>query len=117
MWNTYLVTGAALNAKSLLPRVAGGHYTSLPVMLRLLYAVEILITVFQFYFVFRLYVRGGAWSKNSYLLTRVFLILSAVSALANIVSRSHLERWNALAAALLALAYYLLGNVRFKPTR
>lgn len=116
LWNTYLVAGGAINAKSLLPRIAGGQYTSLPAILQFIYVIETAITLFQFYFVLRLYRLGGAWSKNSYLITRVFLALSALSALVNVVSKSHLERWNTIAAVVIALGYYVLGNVKFKPT-
>lgn len=116
LWNLYLVLGAALNVESILPRVAGGSFESLPFGLRFMYGIQTLLVVFQFFFLARLYDRNGAWSKNSYLITRIFLVLSAVSAVVNSVSRSPLERWNAIAAVVIAVAFYVLGNVKSRPT-
>ena len=117
VWNLYLVVSATFNSTSILPRVAGGQFDSIPVFLRVMFGIQSLLIIYQLYFVVRLYQRGGAWSKNSYLLTRVFLVLTGVSAIMNFVSRSSQERWNTIPAVLIALAYYLLGNVRYRPTK
>lgn len=117
IWNFYLVLGAALNSSAVLTRVAGGNFDSIPVGLRIAYGVQTLLIVYQFYFVIRLFKRNGAWSRNSYLFARIFLALSAVSALVNAVSRSSAERWNAIAAAIIAIGYYFLGNVNLRPTK
>ncbi|MBC7463643.1 MAG: hypothetical protein H7227_05235 [Actinobacteria bacterium] len=117
LWNLYLVAGATLNIEAILPRVAGGGFESMPTGLRFIYGVQTLLVGFQFFFLARLYYRNGAWSKNSYLITRIFLALSAVGALVNAVSRSHLERWNAISAAVIAIAFYVLGNVKTRPAR
>ena len=117
IWNFYLVLGATLNSSAVLTRVAGGNFDSIPVGLRIAYGVQTLLIVYQFYFVIRLFKRNGAWSRNSYLFARIFLALSAVSALVNTVSRSSVERWNAIAAAIIALGYYFLGNINLRPTK
>lgn len=117
LWNLYLVLGAVFNVNSILPRVAGGGFDSLPLGLRFVYGIQSLLVAFQFAFLARLYVRDGAWSKNSYLITRIFLLLSGVSTLVNAVSQSHLERWNAISAAVIALAFYILGNVKTQPIK
>ena len=117
LWNFYLVLGATLNSTSVLTRVAGGHFHSLPIGLRIAYGIQTLLIIYQFYFVIRLFQRNGAWSRNSYLFARIFLALSAVSALVNAVSRSSAERWNAIAAAIIAVGYYFLGNVNLRPTK
>lgn len=115
-WNLYLVLGATFNVESILPRVAGGSFESLPSGLRIVYGIESLLVVFQLFFIVRLFNRDGAWSKNSFLITRIFLVLSALSTLVNAVSRSPLERWNAVAAAVITIAFYVLGNIKTKPT-
>jgi hypothetical protein len=116
-WNFYLVLGATLNAHSVLTRVAGGHFTSLPLGLRIVYGIQTLLVIYQVYFVIQLYNHDGAWSRNSYLFARIFLALSAVSALVNAVSRSSTERWNALPAIAIAVGFYLLGNVNLRPIK
>jgi len=117
LWNLYLVVGAALNIEAILPRVAGGGFESMPTGLRFVYGFQTLLVGFQFFFLARLYLRNGAWSKASYLITRIFFVLSVVGALMNAVSRSPLERWNAIAAVVIAIAFYVLGNVKTRPTR
>jgi hypothetical protein len=117
LWNLYLVLGATFNVEAILPRVAGGGFDSLPGGLRFVYGIQTLLVAFQFAFLARLYARERAWSRNSYLVTRIFLILSGVSTLVNAVSRSHLERWNAIAAAVIAVAFYVLGNVKTQPIK
>lgn len=116
-WNLYLVIAATLNVTSLLPRIAGGQYHSLPMALRFVYAIQGIIVVFQIFFIIQLYIRNGAWSKNSYLLARIFLLLAGISAFVNFASRSPAERWNALAAAIIAYAYFVLAEMKLRPRR
>lgn len=117
LWNFYLVIGATLNISSFMTRVAGGHYHSLPVGLRFAYGVQTLIVLFEFIFIVALYQHSGAWSKNSYLLSRIFLILSVMSAFVNFASRSSDEKWNALAGAIIAYGFFSLAEMRFKPRK
>ena len=117
VWNFFHVAAATLNISSLLPHDAGGQIHSLPMALRATYGVQVLVIIFQSFFIFQLYQRGGAWSKTSYLLARIFLILSAVSALVNVASRSSVERWNAIAAMVIAYGFFLLADIKFRPTR
>lgn len=117
LWNLYLVIGATLNISSFMTRVAGGHYQRLPVGLRFAYGVQTLIVIFEFFFLIALYQHSGAWSKNSYLLSRIFLILTVMSAFVNFASRSSDEKWNSLAAVIVAYGFFSLAEMRFKPRK
>lgn len=117
LWNFYLVVGATLNDKSILTRVAGGGFESMPTGLRIAYGVQSALIIYQIYFITKLYNRNGTWSKNSYLLARIFMALSGVSTLVNAVSRSSAERWNAIAALIITLGFYFLGNIHLRPTK
>lgn len=117
LWNLYLVAGATLNVSALMTRVAGGGYESLPFGLRIAYGFQTLIVLFEFFFIVALYQHAGAWSKNSYLLSRIFLILSTISAFVNFASNSPDEKWNAIAAAIVAYGFFSLAEMRFKPRR
>ena len=117
IWNFYLVLGATLNNKSILNRVAGGGFESMPLGLRIAYGVQSVLIIYQMYFIVRLYFRNGTWSKNSYLLARIFMALSGVSTLVNAISRSSAERWNAIAALIITVGFYYLGNVNLRPTK
>lgn len=117
LWNLYLVIGATFNVHSLLTHVAGGRYDSIPVALRFAYGVQTLIVLFEIIFILALYQHAGAWSKNSYLLSRIFVILSVMSAFVNFVSKSSDERWNTIAAAVIAYGFFSLAEMRFRPRR
>lgn len=116
-WNFYLVLGATLNDRSILTRVAGGGFDSMPSGLRIVYGVQSVLILYQMYFIVKLYLRNGTWSKNSYLLARIFMALSGVSTLVNAISRSSAERWNAIAALIITVGFYYLGNVNLRPTK
>jgi len=117
LWNLYLVIGATLNVSSLMTRVAGGGYDSLPIGLRFAYGIQTLVVIFELIFIVMLYQHTGAWSKNSYLLSRIFLILATISAFVNFASNSPDEKWNAIAAAIIAYGFFSLAEMRFKPRR
>lgn len=114
-WNLYLTASVALNSLSVAPRVAGGELHSFSGALRFTYAVQAIVVIFQFFFMVQLFKRNGVWSKSSYLLARIFLILSGLSAVVNLFSRSDLERWNVIPASVIALGYLILGALNFRP--
>ena len=45
------------------------------------------------------------------------MALSGVSTLVNAISRSSAERWNAIAALIITVGFYYLGNVNLRPTK
>lgn len=117
LWTLYLTTSVALNFLSVAPRVAGGELHSFSGALRFTYGVQALVVLFQLFFVVQLFKRRGVWSGTSYLLARIFLILSGLSAAVNLMSRNPLERWNAIPALVIAYAYFDLGALNFRPRR
>lgn len=116
-WNFYLTAAVALNVLSVASRVAGGQLHSFSAALRFTYGVQALVVLFQLFFMVQLYKRSGVWSKTSYLLARIFLILSALSAVVNLVSHSSTERWNVVPAVIIAVGYLLIGDLNFQPRR
>lgn len=116
-WTLYLTAAVALNMISVAPRVAGGQLHSFSFALRFTYSVQAIVVIFQFIFLFQLFKRSGVWSNTSYLLARIFLILSTLSAIVNLASRNPLERWNAIPAFAIAYGYLVLGALNFRPRR
>lgn len=116
-WSLYLTAAVALDVLSVAPRVAGGQLHSFSGALRFTYGVQALVVIFQFIFIVQLFKRSGVWSNTSYLLARIFLILSTLSAIVNLASRNPLERWNAIPAFVIAYGYLVLGALNFQPRR
>ncbi len=116
-WALYLTASVAINSLSVAPRVAGGELHSFSGALRFTYGVQAIVVFFQIFFIVQLFKRRGVWSKSTYLLARIFLILSALSAVVNLASRNSTERWNAIPAFVIALGYLNLGALNFRPRR
>jgi hypothetical protein len=117
VWTLYLTASVAFNSLSVAPRVAGGQLHAFSGALRFTYAVQAVVVLFQLYFLIQLFKHNGVWSKSSYLLARVFLILSGLSGAVNLMSKSSLERWNAIPAFAIAYAYIVVGALNFRPRR
>ena len=117
VWNFYLMAAVTLNDTSVAQRVAGGHLHTFGAMLRFTYAIQGLLMIFQFLFLIQLFKRGGIWSKTTYLWARIFLILSFLSAVVNLASKSAPEHWNTIPALLIAYGYMVLGGLNFRPRR
>lgn len=117
VWNFYLTAAVALNVISVAPRVAGGQLHAFSPALRITYGIQAIVVIFQFIFIMQLFIRNGVWSNSSHLLARIFLILSALSAVVNLASSSPIERWNAIPAFALAYGYLVLGALNFRPRR
>lgn len=117
VWTFYLTAAVALNAISVAPRVAGGQLHTFSGALRFTYGVQAIVVIFQFIFLIQLFKKSGVWSNSSYLLARIFLILSALSAVVNLASRSPIERWNAIPAFTIAYGYLVLAALNFRPRR
>jgi hypothetical protein len=117
IWTFYLTASVALNSMSVAPRVAGGQLHVFSSALRFTYGVQAIVVLFQFIFLVQLFKRSGVWSNSSFMLARIFLVLSGLSALVNMMSKSPLERWNAIPAFAIAYAYIVLGSLNFRPRR
>ena len=106
--NFYLVFSGVLNIKSMLPRIAGGGFESLPVGLRLIYLGFSVFMIWQLLYSNRLITLETPWSSRTDRTVGFLIILSVFSALINAISRSPVERWNAIPALMVALGFYLL---------
>ena len=103
IWNMYLVIGVVFGASYALHRAAGGQFTSFPASIRISYVLTFAILVWQAIVYVRL-TRGmsvhPAWS------VKVLFYVEAASFFVNLVSRSSLERWNAIPAGIVAYVFY-----------
>ena len=97
-WSLFIVSLVVLNVEWALPRAAGGQFEAFPLWLRLLYIVNVALLSLQVF----------AYAKQRLRMLQFFFWLSLVSAAVNLISRSPLERWNALPAAISAFSIFVL---------
>lgn len=107
-WNLVLVAAAVFNAHWVLTRVSGGQYQSLPIGLRITNLGFTVLTVWIMLFAWRLWKSGGAQNAGDARWSQVIVILYAVSALLNAISKSPDERLNAIPAVIVAGGIILL---------
>ena len=103
-WNLYLVLGVILGASYTLDRAAGGQFEFFPTSIRVIYVLNFALVFYQMVIFIR-YLRGQI-VKPKWIL-KVFIILGILGILANAASRSPLERWNVIPAAIITLAFYM----------
>ncbi len=97
-WSLFIVSLVVLNVEWALPRAAGGQFEAFPLWLRLLYIVNVALLSLQIF----------AYAKQRLRMLQFFFWLSLASAAVNLISRSPLERWNALPAAISAFSIFVL---------
>jgi len=107
-WNLVLVGSAALDLPWVVSRVASGQYESLPIGLRIFYLVFSIVMVAQVLLARRLLDRGGAWSGLSATASILLVIVYAISTVLNAISPTNDERWNAIPALVLMVAFFML---------
>ena len=92
----------------MLPRIAGGGFESLPNGLRLIYLGLSMFMIWQLLYANRLISLATPWNSRTNKTVGFLIALSVLSALVNAISRSPVERWNAIPALMVALGFYLL---------
>lgn len=97
IYNTIVLVGVALNQEWVRTRAAGGGFTDFPAPIRLTYALQVLVMIFLLWFLTR---ASRLWS---WILCGTFM----VSMVVQLISHSPNERWNAIPALLIALAFYV----------
>ena len=96
VWSFFIVGLVVFNVDWALPRAAGGQFESFPNWLRFLYIVNLSLLSIQLF----------AYVKKRLPLIRIFFWISLLSTIVNLMSRSPLERWNALPAGIAASALW-----------
>jgi len=95
-WSLFIVGLVVLKVDWALPRAAGGQFESFPNWLRILYIGNFALLSIQIF----------AYVKKRLPLIRIFFWISLLSTFVNLISRSPLERWNALPAGIASFALW-----------
>jgi len=102
-WNLYLVGGVMLGASYALDRAAGGQFDVFPTYIRIIYILNFALILYQVIIYTRL--STGALIKPRWIV-KAFVIAGIIGILLNAISRSPLERWNVIPAAIITWAFY-----------
>jgi hypothetical protein len=102
-WNLYLVGGVMLGASYALDRAAGGQFDVFPTYIRIIYILNFALILYQVIIYTRL--STGAMIKPRWIV-KAFVIAGIIGILLNAISRSPLERWNVIPAAIITWAFY-----------
>ncbi|HUW79147.1 MAG TPA: hypothetical protein VMV52_10430 [Candidatus Nanopelagicaceae bacterium] len=107
-WNLVLVAGAVFNLHWVLSRVNGGQFTSLPIGLRIANLGFTVLTVWVMLFAVRLWKSNGAADAGDVRWAKLVVLMYALSAVINAISKSPNERLNAIPAAVIVGGFVLL---------
>lgn len=104
-WNIFLVIGVIANQSYALTRAGGGQFDTFPTGIRITYCVTLALLLFQADILF-------SARKRPPVLYAIFFFLSCSSVFVNAISRSADERWNAIPALIIAIAFYKKWRAR-----
>ena len=106
--NLAVFGSAALNLDWVLSGVAHGQYESLPAAWRVGYLALSILMVVQVSLARRLLERGGAWSPASAVGSMLLVLFYVLSTVLYAISPTNDERWNAIPAVALMVAFFML---------
>jgi len=92
-----------LGASYALDRAAGGQFDVFPTYIRIIYILNFALILYQVIIYTRL--STGAMIKPRWIV-KAFVIAGIIGILLNAISRSPLERWNVIPAAIITFAFY-----------
>jgi hypothetical protein len=106
-WNLALVIGVVLNAGYALPRAAGGQFESFPISIRMLYASQTFVLLYQIYVYLQIMQNK---SVKPVWVPKAFAYLGLVSVFMNAISRSTQEQINVIPASIIAVAFFVASK-------
>jgi len=106
--NFVLYASAAVNLQWVMSRVAHGQFESLPASWRIGFLVLSIVMIAQVPLALRLLERGGTWSGPSAVASMLLVLLYVVSTVLYAISPTNDGRWNAIPAAVLMVALFML---------
>jgi hypothetical protein len=106
IYNVALLLAVSLNSDWAKSRAAGGQFDSFPLALRILYFATAIGMVFLMRFLWRYH--ESPLSGASLRVARLLAYLFVLSTLTQLISRSPAERFNAIPALIISLAFFLL---------
>lgn len=107
-FNLVLLVSVSLNLDWVRTRAAGGQFDEFPISLRIVYLVMAIAMLYLMRFVWRL--QRQEVSERARKASKWLGILFVLSTLTQLISRSPDERFNAIPAAIIAIAFFLAAR-------
>lgn len=112
-YNFIVVLSVALNSSWVHRLAAGGQFTSFPIAIRAVYGIMSIAMIFLIFFIRDLSLNSSSRENESKRRTaRLLAFVFVLSTLTQLISRSPLERWNAIPAIIIAYAFWSLSRTK-----
>jgi len=111
-WNIFLLIGVVINLSFVQSRAAGGHYTHFPAAIRVVYALQLVLVLYQawiFKSIFNSETLRFMW------MPKFFFVVGLFEILVNAASRSSNERLNVIPAVIITWAFWNYGVKKRQP--
>ena len=106
LYNIAILLSVTLNLDWVRTRAAGGQFKDFPIGIRILYLIMAFIMIFLIGMIWNH--RENPMNAKGPITTRVLGFIFVLSSLAQLISRSTNERWNAIPALIIAFTFTLL---------
>jgi hypothetical protein len=108
IYNVIVVLSVTLNLTWVEKFAAGGQLTNFPLVLRIIYGFLTLSMVFLLIFLWDLV--NGTITVARKKTARILALIFFISTFTQLISRSELERWNAIPALIIAYTFWVLSR-------
>ena len=106
VYNVAILISVTLNLHWVRTRAAGGQFKDFPIGIRILYLIMAFIMIFLIGMIWNH--RENPMNAKGPITTRVLGFIFVLSSVAQLISRSTNERWNAIPALIIAFTFTLL---------
>ena len=107
-YNFAILISVTLNFDWVRTRAAGGQYKDFPIGIRIIYLSMAFIMIFLIGMIWNH--RENPMNAKGPITTRVLGFIFVLSSVAQLISRSTSERWNAIPALIIAFTFTLLSK-------
>lgn len=108
VYNLIVVLSVTLNLTWVEKFAAGGQFTNFPLVLRIIYGLLTISMIFLLIFLWDFVNRTVTVSRQK--TARILALVFFTSTITQLISRSELERWNALPALIIAYTFWVLSR-------
>ena len=108
IYNVAILISVTLNLHWVRTRAAGGQYKDFPIGIRIMYLIMAFIMIFLIGMIWNH--RENPMNAKGPITTRVLGFIFVLSSVAQLISRSTNERWNAIPALIISFTFALLSK-------